>query len=70
MNFSFLAQKGDYDVAKQLSVIVEGVRPFGIQAEKSGRNDIKIGGRKFPETLSIGTAVSVTTMAPFSLRRT
>lgn len=47
MNFSFLAQKGDYDVAKQLSVIVEGVRPFGILAEKSGRNDIKIGGRKF-----------------------
>ncbi|WP_296960775.1 lipoate--protein ligase [uncultured Dialister sp.] len=47
MNFSFLARKQDYDVAKQLSVIVEGVKAFGIQAEKSGRNDIKINGRKF-----------------------
>lgn len=47
MNFSFLARRGDYDVARQLSVIVEGVKKFGIQAEKSGRNDIKIDGRKF-----------------------
>lgn len=47
MNFSFFAKKGTYDVAKQLSVIVDAVASFGIHAEKSGRNDIKIDGRKF-----------------------
>ena len=47
MNFSFLARKRDYDVDRQLSVIVEAVSRFGIHAGKSGRNDIKIDGRKF-----------------------
>lgn len=47
MNFSFLARKKDYDVDRQLSVIMDGLSPFGIHAEKSGRNDIKIDGRKF-----------------------
>lgn len=70
MNFSFLARKADYDVARQLSVIVEGVRKFGIQAEKSGRNDIKSTAANFPETLSIGMETSATTTAPFLLRKT
>ena len=47
MNFSFLARRKDYDVDRQLSVIMDGLSPFGIHAEKSGRNDIKIDGRKF-----------------------
>jgi len=47
LNFTFLVEKADYDVAKQLEVILQGVRKFGIDAEKSGRNDITIEGRKF-----------------------
>ena len=38
---------GDYDVSRQLDVILEAVRSLGIHAEKTGRNDITVDGRKF-----------------------
>lgn len=47
LNFTFLVNKEDYDLDKQLSVILEAVKNLGIQAEKSGRNDITVDGRKF-----------------------
>lgn len=47
LNFTFLARKPDYDVNRQLEVILEAVRSFGIRAEKTGRNDIAVDGRKF-----------------------
>ena len=47
LNFTFLACEPDYDIGRQLDVIVSAVRKFGIQAEKSGRNDILTDGRKF-----------------------
>ena len=47
LNFTFLAPLGDYDVHKQLSVILEACRSFGIPAEISGRNDLLADGRKF-----------------------
>lgn len=47
MNFSFLAGHDVYDVPRQLSVILEAVKRFGIPAEISGRNDLKSEGRKF-----------------------
>lgn len=47
LNFTFLTRKDDYDVDRQLTVILEAVRKLGIQAEKTGRNDIAAGGRKF-----------------------
>lgn len=47
LNFSFLAADPDYDVARQLRVILAAVRSFGLAAEASGRNDITIDGRKF-----------------------
>lgn len=46
LNFTFLAQKAHYDVAKQLEVILRGLQSLGIQAEKSGRNDILVDSRK------------------------
>lgn len=46
LNFTFLAQKAHYDVAKQLEVILRGLQSLGIEAEKSGRNDILVDGRK------------------------
>ena len=47
LNFTFLVRKENYDVDRQLSVILEAVKKLGIHAEKSGRNDILIDGHKF-----------------------
>lgn len=47
LNFTFLTKKGDYDVNKQLEVILRAVGKLGINAEKTGRNDIEICGKKF-----------------------
>ena len=47
INFSFVADKKLYDVKKQLSVIQEALRSYGLQAEISGRNDLTCEGRKF-----------------------
>lgn len=46
LNFTFLAHKAQYSVDKQLSVIAGALQHFGIAAEKSGRNDILVDGRK------------------------
>ncbi len=47
LNFTFLVRKEDYDVHRQLSVVVEACRLLGIRAEVSGRNDLTVDGRKF-----------------------
>ncbi len=45
LNFTFLVRTEDYSVDRQLSVILEAVKSFGIKAEKSGRNDVLALGR-------------------------
>jgi lipoate-protein ligase A len=47
LNFTLLTREAHYDVSKQLDVIVCAVKKFGIKAEKSGRNDILVDGKKF-----------------------
>ena len=47
LNFTFILKNEDYDVQKQLDVIVEAVRMFGIDARKTGRNDIAVDEKKF-----------------------
>ncbi len=47
LNFTFLVQKEDYNIGKQLEVIVRAVNRLGIPAMKSGRNDITAEDRKF-----------------------
>ena len=47
VNFTFLVQKENYDVGHQLDVIIGAMRRLGIQAERSGRNDILADGKKF-----------------------
>lgn len=47
LNFSFLLPREDYDVARQLSVVLRAVRSLGVDAQATGRNDIAAGGRKF-----------------------
>jgi len=47
LNFTFLVHKDNYDIDKQLDVIVRAVKNLDIHAEKTGRNDITVEGRKF-----------------------
>ena len=47
LNFTFLVNEEDYDLDRQLSVIQKACEIAGIQAEKSGRNDVLANGRKF-----------------------
>lgn len=47
LNFTFLLPTSDYDVPKQLSVILQACRELGIPAEATGRNDLTVEGKKF-----------------------
>ena len=47
LNFTFLMNKEDYDLDRQVSVIQTACSLAGIHAEKSGRNDLLADGRKF-----------------------
>jgi len=47
LNYTFIAGRDVYDTERQLGVILDAVRSLGIPAEKSGRNDITVNGRKF-----------------------
>ena len=47
LNFSFIVPREEYDVDRQLRVVMNAVRRLGLTAEKSGRNDLLIDGRKF-----------------------
>lgn len=47
LNFTFLYERRLEDIAKQVSVIADAVSAFGLRAERTGRNDIEIDGRKF-----------------------
>lgn len=46
LNFSFVANQENYDVDKQFSVIIHGLKNIGIDCVKSGRNDIETCGKK------------------------
>lgn len=45
--FSFISDESDHDVSKQLSVISDACRAFGIDTVSSGRNDLLVGNSKF-----------------------
>lgn len=47
LNFTFLLTKDNYNVDRQLEVIIRAVNKMGINAVKSGRNDITVDGKKF-----------------------
>ncbi len=47
LNFTFILHKDNYDLDKQLEVIIKAVKNVNINAEKTGRNDITVEGRKF-----------------------
>lgn len=47
LNFSFIVPRAEYDVNRQLTVVMNAVRRCGLNAEKTGRNDLTVDGRKF-----------------------
>ncbi len=47
LNFTFIARRADYNVDRQLQVIIEALKTLGIHSEKTGRNDVTVEGRKF-----------------------
>jgi len=47
LNFTFIASKRNYNVQKQLDVIIRAVNSLGIPAIPSGRNDITVEEKKF-----------------------
>ncbi|MDR3160143.1 MAG: lipoate--protein ligase [Spirochaetaceae bacterium] len=47
LNFTFLMPREDYDLERQSEVILRAVRNLGIDARRTGRNDIETDGRKF-----------------------
>ena len=47
LNFTFLTDARTYNLARQLEVITGALKSLGINAEKSGRNDITSGGKKY-----------------------
>ena len=47
LNFSFIAGEKRYDLEKQLNLILQAVRSFGIPCDFSGRNDLLADGKKF-----------------------
>ena len=47
LNFTFLLPEKDFDTARQTEVISKAASSYGLDVEKTGRNDILIGGRKF-----------------------
>lgn len=47
LNFTFLMNEADYDLDRQLAVIQTACRTLGLDARRSGRNDVLVDGRKF-----------------------
>lgn len=55
LNFTFLMNSPDYDLSRQLDVILQAVASLGISAQKSGRNDVTTAdGRKLIDRRSHG----------------
>jgi len=47
LNFTFLLNEEDYDLDRQLTVIETACRTLGLNAKRSGRNDVLVDDRKF-----------------------
>ncbi len=47
LNFSFIMGERNYNLERQMHIIIDAIAQFGLKAELSGRNDIIINGKKF-----------------------
>ncbi|MCQ4637611.1 lipoate--protein ligase [Anaerovorax odorimutans] len=46
LNFTFIVRKEDYDISRQIGVILAALENLGITAEQTGRNDVTVCGAK------------------------
>lgn len=47
LNVSFCVSRSDEDIPRQTQVILSALRRLGVEAERTGRNDLETDGRKF-----------------------
>ncbi len=47
LNFTFIAHRENYDQNRHFKVILEALKPWGIEAVQTGRNDIAVDNMKF-----------------------
>lgn len=47
LNFTFITNRENYNLERQMKIILSAVNKVGIHAETNGRNDITVDGRKF-----------------------
>lgn len=47
LNFTFVCKKSEEDLSKQIAVLQKAVERFGLQVDRSGRNDLTHEGKKF-----------------------
>lgn len=47
LNFTFVCKKSEEDLTKQIAVLQKAVERFGLQVDRSGRNDLIHEGKKF-----------------------
>ncbi len=47
LNFTLLLPQTDFDIQKQLTVVEKAMQSLGLPAQRSGRNDVLVQGRKF-----------------------
>lgn len=47
INFSFVMPKEDYDIKRQMEVILNMCKKLGIEGQLTGRNDLTVDGKKF-----------------------
>lgn len=47
LNFTFLSKAADENTGRNLEIIAGALRLFGLEPQKSGRNDLLLNGRKF-----------------------
>ena len=47
LNFTFIAQREDYDIPNQFAIMMGAMCALGFHAQLSGRNDVLIDGKKF-----------------------
>lgn len=46
LNFTFLLPKADFNIQRQLAIVVSALRALGVDAQPSGRNDLQVGNQK------------------------
>ncbi|MDO4543259.1 MAG: lipoate--protein ligase [Clostridia bacterium] len=50
LNYTFISREENFDIQRNVRIVLNAVKAFGIRAEASGRNDLTADGKKFSGT--------------------